>query len=55
MAPDKQRAIASKGGRSAHEKGTAHRFTTNEARDAGRQGGIRSGQIRRQKRLSMSK
>jgi general stress protein YciG len=35
----KQREIASKGGRAAHEKGTAHQFTTEEARAAGRKGG----------------
>jgi len=36
---DKQRQIASKGGKAAHEKGTAHRFTPEEARQAGRKGG----------------
>ncbi len=35
----RQREIASKGGRAAHEKGTAHEFTTEEARAAGRKGG----------------
>lgn len=35
----KQRQIASKGGKAAHEKGTAHRFTPEEARTAGRKGG----------------
>src|SRR5947209_20565352 len=35
----KQREIASKGGRAAHEKGTAHEFTPEEARAAGRKGG----------------
>jgi general stress protein YciG len=35
----KQREIASKGGRAAHLKGTAHEFTTDEARAAGRKGG----------------
>jgi general stress protein YciG len=35
----RQREIASKGGRAAHEKGTAHRFTAEEARVAGRKGG----------------
>jgi general stress protein YciG len=33
------RAIARKGGVAAHERGTAHRFTTEEAREAGRKGG----------------
>jgi len=35
----KQREIASRGGKAAHQKGTAHRFTTEEARTAGRKGG----------------
>ena len=39
MDPSKQREIASKGGRAAHEKGTAHQFTPDEAREAGRKGG----------------
>jgi uncharacterized protein len=34
-----QRAIASKGGRAAHEKGTAHEFDSTEAAAAGRKGG----------------
>lgn len=38
----KQREIASKGGRAAHEKGTAHEWTREEAREAGRKGGIMS-------------
>ena len=36
----KQREIASKGGRAAHAKGTAHEFTAEEAREAGRKGGM---------------
>ena len=39
MDPEKQREIASKGGRAAHAKGTAHEFTSDEAREAGRKGG----------------
>ncbi|HVK66844.1 MAG TPA: general stress protein [Polyangium sp.] len=39
MERDKQRAIASKGGKAAHEKGTAHEFTPDEARQAGKKGG----------------
>lgn len=39
MSVDKQREIASKGGRAAHEKGTAHEWTPDEARAAGRKGG----------------
>lgn len=39
MDEDKQREIASKGGQAAHEKGTAHEFTSEEAREAGKKGG----------------
>jgi general stress protein YciG len=39
MDPAKQREIASKGGIAAQAKGTAHRFTSEEARKAGRIGG----------------
>jgi uncharacterized protein len=39
MLPEKQREIASKGGHAAQEKGTAHRWTADEARNAGRKGG----------------
>jgi len=39
MSPEKQREIASKGGRAAHVKGTAHEWTADEARSAGRKGG----------------
>src|SRR5215470_3969475 len=39
MDPQKQREIASKGGKAAHAKGTAHEFTPEEAREAGRKGG----------------
>ena len=39
MNPEKQREIASKGGRAAHQKGTAHEWTSDEARYAGRKGG----------------
>lgn len=39
MDEEKQREIASKGGKAAHEKGTAHEFTSEEAQEAGRKGG----------------
>jgi general stress protein YciG len=42
MSPEKQREIASKGGRAAHQKGTAHEWSSDEARDAGRKGGMAS-------------
>jgi len=44
MDPEKQRAIASKGGKAAHAKGSAHQFTSDEAREAGRKGGRASHQ-----------
>ncbi len=46
----KQREIASKGGKAAHQKGTAHEWTSEEAREAGRKGGMAS--HRRRKELS---
>jgi uncharacterized protein len=39
MDREKQRQIASKGGKAAHEKGSAHEFTPDQAREAGRKGG----------------
>ncbi len=42
MDPEKQRSIASKGGKAAHEKGHAHEWTVDEAREAGRKGGAAS-------------
>jgi len=39
MDPQRQREIASEGGKAAHEKGTAHEFNSIEARAAGRKGG----------------
>ena len=40
MDRNKQREIASKGGKAAHQKGTAHEWTSEEAREAGRKGGM---------------
>ncbi|MEX2152477.1 MAG: KGG domain-containing protein [Gemmatimonadaceae bacterium] len=40
MDQSKQKEIASKGGRAAHAKGTAHEFDSGEARAAGRKGGM---------------
>lgn len=39
MDTERQREIASLGGRAAHQSGNAHRFTSEEAREAGRKGG----------------
>ncbi|HYE18488.1 MAG TPA: KGG domain-containing protein [Tepidisphaeraceae bacterium] len=46
MNREKQREIASKGGKAAHAKGTAHEFTPDEAREAGRKGGLAVSQNR---------
>ena len=42
MERTKQREIARKGGKAAHQKGTAHEWTSEEAREAGRKGGMAS-------------
>ena len=42
MDRSKQREIASKGGKAAHQKGTAHEWTSEEAREAGLKGGMAS-------------
>jgi uncharacterized protein len=39
MDTEKQREIARKGGRAAHEQGVAHEWSSNEAREAGKKGG----------------
>jgi hypothetical protein len=44
----KQREIASKGGKAAHQKGTAHEWTSDEAREAGRKGGMASHRRRKE-------
>ena len=44
----KQREIASKGGKAAHAKGTAHEWTSEEAREAGRKGGMASHRRRKE-------
>lgn len=43
MNPERQREIASEGGKAAHQSGNAHEFTSEEAREAGRKGGQASG------------
>ena len=40
MSPETQRRIASEGGKASHASGRGHRFSTEEARDAGRKGGL---------------
>jgi general stress protein YciG len=39
MDPEKQREIASKGGKAAHESGNANEFDSESGREAGRKGG----------------
>lgn len=51
MTRDKQREIASKGGRAAHVKGTAHQWSQEEARAAGRKGGLAAAARKRALRL----
>lgn len=41
MSQEKRSAIAREGGQAAHRLGTAHQFTSDEARNAGRKGGER--------------
>ena len=50
MPPEKQREIARKGGQAAQQKGTAHRFSAEEARSAGQKGG----QVVSQDRIHMA-
>ena len=50
MDPSKQHTIASMGGKAAHQKGTAHEWTTEEAREAGRKGGVASHRRKQEQR-----
>ena len=50
----KQREIASKGGKAAHQKGTAHEWTSEEAREAGRKGGMASHRRKQQQQQTES-
>ena len=43
MDPAQQREIASQGGRASHQKGTGHEWNFDEAREAGRKGGLTRG------------
>lgn len=53
MDPARVKEIAAAGGKAAHARGTAHRFTTEEAQAAGRKGGVavhvRRGGVRRRR------
>jgi len=54
MERNKQREIASKGGKAAHQKGTAHEWTSEEAREAGRKGGMASHRRKQEQQSSGS-
>jgi general stress protein YciG len=49
MDPEKQRKIASMGGKKAHQNGTAHHWTKDSASEAGKKGGEASSRSRRKK------
>lgn len=50
MSPERQREIASQGGRAAHQQGVAHEWSAEEAREAGKKGGQVSGRRRTSER-----
>ena len=50
--PEKVKAIAQKGGVAVHAKGTAHRFSKDQAREAGRKGGMAPHRARGRARTS---
>ena len=52
MDPETRRRVSSVGGKAAHEKGTAHEFTSDEAREAGRKGARARGVVRAGKQPS---
>ena len=51
---EQMKAIAQKGGRAAHEKGTAHVWTDDEARAAGAKGGAETHRRRRQRESGLA-
>ena len=52
MSPERQREIASQGGRAAHQQGVAHEWNVEEAKAAGKKGGQASGRRRSNGTLS---
>lgn len=52
MSPERQREIASRGGRSAHAKGKAHTFSSEEAVAAGAKGGLSAAQRKKERALA---
>jgi general stress protein YciG len=51
MTPERVKEIASKGGKMAHLRGVAHEWTPEEAREAGRKGGLISRRSAAEKKL----
>lgn len=49
LTPEKRKEIAKMGAKALHDLGLAHKFTSEEAKIAGKLGGIRSGEVRRSK------
>lgn len=52
MSPEKQKEIAARGGKKAHEKGRAHTFTSEEAKQAGAKGGTVAAARKRKRKRS---
>lgn len=52
MDPSRQKEVASRGGTAAHESGKAHEFTQEEARLAGRKGGLEAHRRRRERKAA---
>jgi general stress protein YciG len=50
LSPEERRKVSSIGGRAAHQQGRAHQFTPEEAREAGKKGGLVTGLRRRARR-----
>lgn len=51
MDASRQKELASLGGKASHAKGTGHEWNQNAARDAGRKGGIASGESRKRRKI----
>jgi uncharacterized protein len=52
MSPEMRRELSSRGGKAAHAAGTAHEFTSDEAREAGKRGGSASQESRRRAKMA---
>lgn len=47
ISPERRKEIAAMGGKAAHIKGTAHQFSSEEAKEAGRKGGLASKRVKK--------